>query len=100
MISLAYAVSCSSTLPLLILALYWSGLTTRAPSREGDRARRRDRPDGSRPAGLVKVLGNAAPIFPIDPPTIVTMPLAFLTAFRGLGDGPQVRARGGDVPAT
>ncbi len=35
MISLAYAVSCSSTLPLLILALYWSGLTTRGASREG-----------------------------------------------------------------
>ncbi len=33
------------------------------------------------PPVWVKVLGNAAPIFPIDPPTIVTMPLAFLTAF-------------------
>jgi len=27
------------------------------------------------------VLGNAAPIFPLDPPTIVTMPLAFATAW-------------------
>lgn len=82
MISLAYAVSCSSTLPLLILALYWNGLTTRGAIAGGV-------------TGLilavtltvlgppvwVKVLGNASPIFPIDPPTIVTMPLAFLTAF-------------------
>ncbi|GJD48015.1 Cation/acetate symporter ActP [Methylobacterium crusticola] len=81
MISLAYAVSCSSTLPLLILALYWRGLTTRGAIAGGV-------------VGLVgavlltvlgppvwvKVLGNAAPIFPLDPPTIVTMPVAFLTA--------------------
>lgn len=82
MISLAYAIACSSTLPLLILTLYWSGLTTRGAITGGA-------------VGLtaavaltvlgppvwVKVLGNAAPIFPIDPPTIVSMPLAFFTAW-------------------
>ncbi|APT33355.1 cation/acetate symporter ActP [Methylobacterium phyllosphaerae] len=82
MISLAYAVSCSSTLPLLILALYWSGLTTRGAIAGGVTGL-----VGATvltvlgPPVWVKVLGNAAPIFPIDPPTIVTMPLAFLTAF-------------------
>ncbi|MFT4098527.1 MAG: sodium/solute symporter [Rhodoblastus sp.] len=82
MVSLAYAISCSSTLPLLLLTLYWPGLTTRGAIAGGT-------------VGLiaavsltvlgppvwVKVLGNAAPIFPIDPPTIVSMPLAFLTAW-------------------
>jgi len=32
------------------------------------------------PAVWVEVLGHAAPIFPYDPPTLVTLPLAFLTA--------------------
>ncbi|ABS66237.1 SSS sodium solute transporter superfamily [Xanthobacter versatilis] len=82
MISLAYAIACSSTLPLLLLTLYWGGLTTRGAITGGM-------------VGLiaavtltilgppvwVKVLGNAAPIFPIDPPTIVSMPLAFFTAW-------------------
>ncbi|XYD12488.1 hypothetical protein R1A27_31605 (plasmid) [Methylobacterium sp. NMS12] len=82
MISLAYAVSCSSTLPLLILALYWGGLTTRGAIAGGVIGL-----VGAvaltvlGPPVWVKVLGNAAPIFPLDPPTIVTMPLAFLTAF-------------------
>ena len=29
------------------------------------------------PPVWVRVLGNAAPVFPYDPPTIITMPLAF-----------------------
>lgn len=28
----------------------------------------------------MKVLGHAAPVFPYDPPAIVTVPLAFLVA--------------------
>jgi cation/acetate symporter len=32
------------------------------------------------PGIWVKVLGHAAPIFPYDPPAIVTIPLAFLAA--------------------
>lgn len=82
MISLSYAVSCSSTLPLLILSLYWGGLTTRGAVAGGITGL-----VGATvltilgPPVWVKVLGNVAPIFPLDPPTIVTMPLAFLTAF-------------------
>jgi cation/acetate symporter len=82
MVSLAFAVACSSTFPLLLLSIYWRGLTTKGAVIGGS-------------VGLfsalaltilgppvwVKVLGFAAPIFPIDPPTIVTMPLAFLTCW-------------------
>ncbi|MCG6205604.1 sodium/solute symporter [Rhodopseudomonas sp. HC1] len=82
MISLAYAIACSSTLPLLLLTLYWGGLTTRGAISGGMVGL------GAAviltvlgPPVWVKVLGNAAPIFPIDPPTIVSMPLAFFTAW-------------------
>ena len=82
MVSLAFAVACSSTFPLLLLSIYWRGLTTKGAVVGGS-------------VGLfsalaltilgppvwVKVLGFAAPIFPIDPPTIVTMPLAFATCW-------------------
>lgn len=80
MVGLAFSISSSSNFPVLILALYWSGFTTRGAVVGGT-------------VGLVsalaltvlgppvwvKVLGNASPIFPLDPPTLVTLPLAFLT---------------------
>ena len=80
MVGLAYFISASSNFPVLILALYWPGLTTRGAVAGGG-------------VGLVgalaftvlgppvwvKVLGHAAPIFPLDPPTLVTLPLAFVT---------------------
>ena len=82
MVSLAFAVACSSTFPLLLLSIYWRGLTTRGAVIGGS-------------VGLfsalaltilgppvwVKVLGFASPVFPIDPPTIVTMPLAFFACW-------------------
>jgi cation/acetate symporter len=82
MVSLAFAVACSSTFPLLLLSIYWRGLTTRGAVIGGS-------------VGLfaalaltilgppvwVKVLGFAAPVFPIDPPTIVTMPVAFVACW-------------------
>ena len=80
MVGLAYSISASSNFPVLILALYWPGLTTRGAVAGGG-------------VGLVgalaltvlgppvwvKVLGHAAPLFPLDPPTLVTLPLAFAT---------------------
>ena len=80
MVGLAYSISASSNFPVLILALYWPGLTTRGAVAGGA-------------VGLVgalaltvlgppvwvKVLGHAAPLFPLDPPTLVTLPLAFAT---------------------
>ena len=80
MVGLAFSISSSSTFPVLILAMYWRGFTTRGAVVGGT-------------VGLVsalvltvlgppvwvKVLGNAAPIFPLDPPTLVTLPLAVAT---------------------
>ena len=80
MVGLAFSISSSSNFPVLILALYWSGFTTRGAIAGGS-------------IGLVsalvltvlgppvwvKVLGYAQPIFPLDPPTLVTLPLALAT---------------------
>ena len=77
-VSLAFAVACSSTFPVLLLSLYWRGLTTAGAVAGGT-------------VGLVsavvltiigptvwvKILGNNSAIFSIDPLTILTMPLAF-----------------------
>jgi cation/acetate symporter len=79
MIGLAFSIACSSTFPVLVLAIYWNRLT----------------PTGAvvggsvgllssllltvlGPAIWVKVLGHANPVFPMDPPALVTVPLAFL----------------------
>jgi cation/acetate symporter len=81
MVGLAFSISSSSTFPVLILAMYWQGFTTRGAIAGGT-------------LGLlsalvltvigppvwVKVFGNAAPIFPLDPPTIVTLPLALIAS--------------------
>lgn len=78
MIALVVGVAASSNFPVLILAIYWRGLTTAGAVAGGT-------------VGLVssilftvlgpsvwvKVLGNPAPVVPLDPPTLVTMPSAF-----------------------
>jgi cation/acetate symporter len=79
MISLAFSISCSSTFPVLILAMYWKRLTTKGAVLGGS-------------AGLVsslvltvlgpsiwvKVLGFPVAAFSIDPPALITVPLAFI----------------------
>ena len=82
MVSLAFAVACSSTFPVLLLALYWRGLTTAGAVAGGT--------VGLLsalgltllgPAIWVTVLGNSRPLFAMDPPTLVTLPLAFATCW-------------------
>jgi cation/acetate symporter len=82
MVGLAFAVAASANFPVLLLALYWRGLTTAGALAGGV--------TGLVSAVLltvigpgiwVKVLGHAAPIFPYDPPAIVTVPLAFAVTF-------------------
>ncbi len=72
------ATICFLNFPLLVLAIYWRGLTTWGAVLGGS-------------TGLVasigltilgppvwvRVLGHAMPVFPLDPPTLVAMPLAF-----------------------
>lgn len=79
MISLAFSISCSSTFPVLILAMYWKRLTATGAVLGGS-------------AGLisslvltvlgpsiwVKVLGFPTAVFSIDPPALITVPLAFI----------------------
>jgi len=79
MVGLAFGIAASSNFPVLILSMYWKGLTTRGALAGGY-------------AGLflavtlvvlsksvwVAVLGNAAPLFPYDQPALFSMPVAFL----------------------
>ena len=80
MVGLAFSISASSNFPVLLLAMYWKNFTTRGAVVGGG-------------IGLVsamvltilgtpvwvKVLGYAQPIFPLDPPTLITLPLALAT---------------------
>jgi cation/acetate symporter len=82
MVGLAFAIAASANFPVLLLTMFWTGLTTRGAIAGGV-------------TGLVsavfltiigpgiwvKVLGYAAPIFPYDPPAIVTVPLAFVVCW-------------------
>lgn len=99
MIGLVVGIAASSNFPLLLLAIYWRGLTTRGAVLGGCAGLL-----GSLvftilgPSVWVKVLGHAAPIFPLDPPTLVTMPLAFAVCIGVslLDHGPRaVRDRAG-----
>jgi cation/acetate symporter len=82
MVGLAFGIAASANFPVLILSMYWRGLTTRGALAGGY-------------AGLVSavvlvvlsklvwvsVLGNAQPIFPYDQPALFSMPLAFIVTF-------------------
>lgn len=82
MISLTFSVACSSTFPVLLLALYWGRLTTMGAVVGGSVGLiSAVLLTAAGPAVWVSVLGNAKPLFSIDPPAIVTMPLAFITCW-------------------
>ncbi len=82
LVALAFGVASSVNFPVLILSMYWKGLTTRGALWGGI-------------AGLVsavglvilsptvwvKILGNKAAIFPYDHPAIVSMSLAFFVTW-------------------
>jgi cation/acetate symporter len=82
LVALAFGVASSVNFPVLILSMYWKGLTTRGALWGGI-------------AGLVssvglvilsptvwvKILGNQAAIFPYDHPAIVSMTLAFFVTW-------------------
>jgi len=82
MVGLAFGIAASSNFPVLLLSMYWKGLTTRGALAGGY-------------AGLfsavgfvvcsksvwVTVLGNAQPLFPYEQPALFSMPVAFLFCF-------------------
>ncbi len=82
LVALAFGVAASVNFPVLLLSIYWRGLTTRGALAGGIA--------GLisavtmvvlSPAVWVKVLGNAQAIFPIDHPALFSMTAAFVVAF-------------------
>ncbi len=79
MISLAFSLSCSSTFPVLLLAIYWKPLTAHGALWGGICGLVSSLVfTVLGPSVWVKVLGHSTPLFAIDPPAIVTVPLAFV----------------------
>jgi cation/acetate symporter len=81
MVGLAFGIAAAANFPVLILSMYWKGLTTRGALVGGY--------GGLVSAVLfvlfsksvwVAVLGNPAPLFRYDQPALFAMPIAFLAA--------------------
>ncbi|HLE69553.1 MAG TPA: cation acetate symporter, partial [Vicinamibacteria bacterium] len=82
MASMVFAISASANFPLLILSVYWPGLTSAGAIAGGS-------------VGLalsialmflgptiwVDILGNTAPVFPYKYPALFSMPAAFLVSW-------------------
>ncbi|ALL71510.1 Acetate permease ActP cation/acetate symporter (plasmid) [Paraburkholderia caribensis MBA4] len=84
LVALTFSVAASVNFPILTLAIYWKGLTTRGALMGGIA--------GLvsavglvvlSPAVWVKVLGHATPIFPYDYPAIISMSIAFFFTWIG-----------------
>ncbi|BEU25872.1 cation acetate symporter [Paraburkholderia sp. 22B1P] len=84
LVALTFSVAASVNFPILTLAIYWKGLTTRGALMGGIA--------GLvsavglvvlSPAVWVKVLGHATPIFPYDYPAIISMTIAFFFTWIG-----------------
>lgn len=82
LVALAFGIAASSNFPVLILSMYWRGLTTRGALAGGI--------TGLvsavtlvilSPAVWVNVVGFAEPIFPYDNPALFSMSAAFFMAF-------------------
>jgi cation/acetate symporter len=79
MVGLAFGVAAAANFPVLILSMYWKGLTTRGALTGGY---------GGLASAVVlvvlsksvwvNVLGHAKPIFPYEQPALFAMPFAFL----------------------
>jgi cation/acetate symporter len=95
MVGLAFGVAAAANFPVLILSMYWKGLTTRGALWGGY--------GGVISAVLfvlfsksvwVDVLGNPAALFPYTQPALFAMPIAFIFAyiFSKTDTGPRARA--------
>ncbi|MCG2576055.1 cation acetate symporter [Dechloromonas sp. XY25] len=93
LVALTFGVAASVNFPVLILSMYWKGLTTRGALLGGIA--------GLvsavglvilSPAVWVKVLGNAQAVFPYDHPAIISMTLAFVVTWLGSVTDKSARA--------
>ena len=93
LVALTFGVAASVNFPVLILSMYWKGLTTRGALWGGIA--------GLvsavglvilSPAVWVKVLGNAQAVFPYDHPAIISMTLAFFVTWLGSVTDKSARA--------
>ena len=82
MVGLAFGIAAAANFPVLIMSMYWKGLTTRGALVGGY--------SGLVSAVLfvlfsksvwVSVLGHPKAIFPYDQPALFAMPIAFLTIY-------------------
>ena len=79
LVALAFGVAASVNFPILILSMYWKGLTTWGALAGGIAGLvSAVTLVALSPAVWVKVLGNAKAIFPYDHPALFSMTLAFL----------------------
>ena len=94
MVGLAFGVAAAANFPVLILSMYWKGLTTRGALWGGY--------GGLVSAVLfvlfsksvwVDVLHNPAPLFPYTQPALFAMPVAFLLAYIFSKTDSSVRAK-------
>ena len=94
MVGLAFGVAAAANFPVLILSMYWKGLTTRGALWGGY--------GGLVSAVLfvvlsksvwVDVLGNASPLFPYTQPALFAMPVAFLLDYIFSKTDSSVRAK-------
>jgi cation/acetate symporter len=93
-VALTFSIAASSNFPILLLAMFWKGLTTRGALAGGYVGL-----VGSAalivvgPTVWTKVIGNADKLFPYDNPTIFTLPAALIVAFVVSKLDSSVRAR-------
>nr|WP_207766050.1 cation acetate symporter [Solimonas fluminis] len=79
MVGLAFAVAASTNFPILILSMFWKGLTTRGAVIGGGLGLATAVTlTVLGPAVWVKVFGYAEPIFPYDAPGLFSMTVAFV----------------------
>ena len=84
LVALTFGVAASVNFPILILSMYWKGLTTRGALWGGIAGLVSS--VGLvilSPAVWVKVMGNPVAIFPYDHPAIISMTAAFLVTWLG-----------------
>ncbi len=84
MVGLAFAIAASANFPILLLSIFWKGLTTRGAVIGGTLGLATAVTlTVLGPAVWVKVLANATPIFPYDAPALFSMSIAFLGCWIG-----------------